>query len=187
MVLCPSDYVAKTLYLRVSPEYFDETVAFMKQTWEQFLPSRPFSYTFLDDDLMLQYENERQLSKAIGVFSMLSIFIACLGLLGLVSFMTEQRRKEVGIRKVLGASETNIIMLMLTEFFKLFLIAYLLAGPISYMAIISWLQGFAYRIDITILPFLVGGICAFTISVFSVIPQVLKAAHINPVDALKFN
>ena len=185
MVLCPSDYVPKILYLRVSPEYFDETVAFMKQTWEQFLPSRPFSYTFLDDDLMLQYENERQLSKAIGVFSMLSIFIACLGLLGLVSFLTEQRRKEVGIRKVLGASETNIIVLMLTESFKLFLIAYLLAGPISYMAIMSWLQGFAYRIDMTIVPFLVGGICAFTISIFSVIPQVLKAAHINPVEALK--
>ena len=185
-VLFASPGVAKTLFLKISSEHFEETVAFMEQTWDRFLPTRPFTYTFLDENLNRQYGTEQQFGKAMGVFSLLAIFVGCLGLLGLMSFMAEQRRKEVGIRKVLGASEMNIVALLITETFKLVLIACLLAWPVAYYVINKWLQDYAYRIEIGIGTFLLGGLLALAIALMTVSSQALKAALANPVDALRY-
>jgi len=184
-VLYASNAVPKILYLKISPDHIEETIGFLKKTWNDFLPSRPFTYTFLDENLNQQYENEHQFSNSMSLFSLLAIFIACLGLLGLISFMAEQRSKEVGIRKVFGASETNIVLLLTTESFKLVFISCLLAWPIAYFAIQQWLEGFAYRIDITVVPFLFGGASAFILSILVVMYQALKAARKNPIDVLR--
>ena len=185
-VLYASNGVPKTLFLKISPDHMEETFAFMKETWNQFLPTRPFTYTFLDENLNQLYHGENQFRNAMGIFSLLAIFVASLGLLGLISFMAERRRKEVGIRKVFGASETGIVALLVSESFKLVLMACLLAWPIAYLIVAEWLQGFAYRIDITVLPFLVGGMVSIVLSISVVMYQALKAARTNPVDALRY-
>ena len=185
-VLYAYDWVPKNIYLKVEPHHFEETVAHMQKVWERFLPIRPFSYTFMDDNLNRRYVQEQQMSRAMGVFAALAIFIACLGLLGLVSFLAEQRKKEVGIRKVLGASAGGVMGLFLKESMVLMLVACVLAWPIAYWAVGEWLLGFAYRIEISVVPFLIGGVCMMGLMVVTMAYQVMKAAKMNPVDALRY-
>lgn len=185
-VLYAYNAVPKNIYLKVSSQDIEETVAHIKKVWQHFLPIRPFSYTFLDDNLAKRYGQERRLGRSMTVFAGVAIFVACLGLLGLVSYLTERRRKEVGIRKILGASVGNIAGLFLKESMGLMLLSCVLAWPIAYWLAEDWLQAFAYRIEITAAPFLIGGISMAGLTMITMARQVIKAASTNPADTLQY-
>ena len=177
---------AKFLYLKLGTQNIPETLAFIEKTWHEFLPQIPFSFWFLNDDLThVRYQNEIRTGNALTVFSGLTIFVACLGLLGLISFRAEQKTKEIGIRKVLGASVFSIFGLLSKEFVKLVIIACVIASPIAYLFAGRWLQDFAYRIDLHLIYFLIGGVLALLLAIATMIYQALKAARTNPVDALR--
>ena len=177
---------AKLLYLKLGTQNIPETLAFIEKTWRDFLPQIPFTYHFLNEDLTrVRYENEIRTGNALAVFSGLTIFVACLGLLGLISFRAEQKTKEIGIRKVLGASVFSIFGLLSKEFVKLVIIACVIASPIAYLFAGRWLQDFAYRIDLHLIYFLIGGALALLLALATMTYQALKAARTNPVDALR--
>ena len=178
--------MGKTLYLKLGTQNMQETLAFIEKTWREFLPQIPFTYHFLNEDLTrVRYENEIRTGNALAVFSGLTIFVACLGLLGLISFRAEQKTKEIGIRKVLGASVFSIFNLLAREFVKLVIVACVIASPIAYLFVGRWLQDFAYRIDLHVMYFLIGGVLALLLAIATMTYQALKAARTNPVDALR--
>jgi putative ABC transport system permease protein len=174
------------ILVRIHPEHISESMAFLERTWQSFDPEHPFEYSFLDDHFDGLYRMEQRQSKIFGALSLLAIFIACLGLFGLVSFTTEQRTKEIGVRKVLGASVPNIVLLLSKEFFVLVVVANLVAWPLAYYAMNRWLQNFAYRIDIHWWVFLLAGGLALTIALLTLSAKAIKAALANPVDALRY-
>lgn len=177
---------AKHLYLKLGTQNIPETLAFIEKTWHEFLPQIPFNFWFLNEDLTrVRYQNEIRTGNALAVFSGLTIFVACLGLLGLISFRAEQKTKEIGIRKVLGASVFSIFGLLSKEFVKLVIIACVIACPIAYLFGSRWLQDFAYRIDLHVMYFLIGGVLALLLALATMTYQALKAARTNPVDALR--
>ena len=145
----------------------------------------PFSYRFLDDSFNEMYNSEQRVGKIAMIFSILAIFIACLGLFGLATFIAEQRTKEIGIRKVLGASVNGIVQLLSKDFLKLVLIAFVIAVPISWWAMHRWLQDFAYRINISWWIFIIAGFLALVIALLTISFQAIKAAIANPVKSLK--
>ena len=176
----------KQLYLKLGTNDIPETLAYMKETWERFLPERPFEYMFMDEDLTQgQYEQEIRLRKMYTAFSGLAIFVACLGLFGLISFVVEQRTKEIGIRKTMGASVPSLFILLARDFMKLILLANVIACPIAYYMMNGWLQDFAFRIDWSYRFFLLGGALIFVISVLTMSYQTIRAARANPVEALR--
>ncbi|MDP6037609.1 MAG: FtsX-like permease family protein, partial [Candidatus Latescibacteria bacterium] len=147
---------------------------------------RPFNYWFLDEILQNAYFQEQRFGQAATIFSGLAVFVACLGLLGLAAFTAEQRTKEIGVRKVLGASIPNIIMLLSKEFLALVLISNIIAWPIAYYLMSQWLQDFAYHIDLSFLTFIAGGLLALLIALATVSLLAFRAARSNPVDALRY-
>lgn len=148
-------------------------------------PEQSFTCTFLKDELNTLYHAEQNLNKLITSFSIIAIFLASLGLFGLATFTTECRAKEMGIRKVLGASTTHILYLSSTSFIKLVLIANFLAWPVAYYLSEGWLQAFAYRVTLGIWPFILSGILVLFIALFTVCYQALKAAYANPIETLR--
>lgn len=170
---------------KLSANNLSETIAYLEQTWEQFAPSQPFEYSFLNDRFNRIYENEQRIGDIFGVFAFLSIFIACLGLYGLASFTAEQRRKEIGIRKVLGASVSSILGLLSREFIKLVIISFLLAAPVAYYFMNEWLTEFEYRTDLKPLTFFVSGVLALVIAWLTMSSQSYLAAKANPATSLK--
>ncbi|MBD3224520.1 MAG: FtsX-like permease family protein, partial [Caldithrix sp.] len=171
---------------RIRPENNQATIGFLEDLWKELRPQYPFEYTFLDDRYDALYKSEEQLMKVFGVFSALAILIACLGLFGLASFTTEQRTKEIGIRKVLGASVSRIVTLLNKEFGKWVLIANIIAWPMAWWGMNRWLQNFAYRADLSLLTFAISGLMAFSIAVVTVSYLSVRAALSNPVDAIKY-
>jgi putative ABC transport system permease protein len=157
----------------------------LKGIFEKVAPTTAFEYTFIDDTLEKLYRTEKRLAKVVFLFAGLAILIACLGLFALAAFATERRRKEIGVRKVLGASSGNIVRLLSKEFLQLVAIAFVIASPIAWYAMSQWLQDFSYRIDIPIWVFLVAGLAAVAIAFITVSSQSLKAALGNPIGALK--
>jgi len=153
--------------------------------WETFAPNQPFRYEFLDDRFEQMYIVERRVSKLFLIFTGLAIFIACLGLLALVTFMTEQRVKEIGIRKVLGASVFEIARMLSTDFTKMVLVAMVIALPISYLAANNWLDNFAHRVQLHPLIFLGAALSGMLIALLTVSFRTVKAALENPVDSLR--
>jgi putative ABC transport system permease protein len=153
--------------------------------WKTTAPDLPFEYSFMDADFDNLYKGERQAGKLITIFASLSIFISCLGLFGLATYVAEQRTKEVGIRKVLGASVTRITSLLSIDFVKLVLLAVTIATPLAYYFTHKWLQGFAYRIELSWWIFILSGTIAITIAVVTVSFQAIKAAMMNPVKSLR--
>ena len=145
----------------------------------------PFEYTFLDEDVQKQYETEVTLSNIINSFTLMAILISCLGLFGLAAFSAEQRTKEIGIRKVLGASVFNLTSLLSKDFIRLVMIAIVIATPISWWAMTKWLQGFAYRVNIAWWMFALAGLLAIAIALFTVSFQAIRAALANPVKSLR--
>ena len=173
------------LYARIRPENMTETLAFIEDQWEKRAPDRPFEYVFLDDRFAQLYQSEARIGKVFGTFSLLAIVIACLGLFGLVAFTAEQRTKEIGMRKVLGASVVNIVLLLSKDFTKLVGLAILIATPIAYVAMQRWLENFAYRIEISWGLLLAAGLLAILVAWLTVSYQSIKAALTDPVKALR--
>ena len=141
---------------------------------------------YVDEILKAQYQSEKKLKKIMTYATFIAIFVACLGLFGLASFLTNQRTKEIGIRKVLGASVAKIIAMLSKEFVKWVLIANLIAWPIAWYAINQWLQNFVYRIDVTIWPFLSAGLAVLMIGLLTISFRTIRAATENPVNSLKY-
>jgi putative ABC transport system permease protein len=153
--------------------------------WRKDFPEVPFEYTFLDTEVQKQYETEIMLSQIINSFTMVAIVISCLGLFGLAAFSAEQRSKEIGIRKVLGASVTGIVQLLSTDFLKLVIIAFVIATPLAWWGMSKWLQDFEYRVTISWWMFALAGVLAVIVALFTVSFQAIKAALMNPVKSLK--
>ena len=174
------------LMIKLHPEDMAETIGFVKQTWDKVYPGIPFDYHFLDEDYDRMYRAEERIGTLLNYFSTLAVVIACLGLFGLASFTTEQRTKEIGIRKVLGASTTNIVILLCREFLKLVIIANVIAWPVAYFSMFNWLQDFAYRININLFIFLAAAVISILIALFTVSLQATKAAMANPVKSLRY-
>jgi putative ABC transport system permease protein len=174
------------LVVRVRPNSMEQALATLKTHWQSFDPQHPLEISFMDERVEAQYGAETRLLKIFGAFSAFAIFISCLGLFGLASFTTEQRTKEIGIRKVLGASVSNIILMLSNAFTRLVLISFVIAAPIAWWAMNQWLQNFAYRQPLGLGVFIWAGLLALGIAWLTVGYQSLKAAVANPVEALRY-
>jgi putative ABC transport system permease protein len=174
------------LSVRVRPGDLPKTLGFLEDTWREFTNNQPFEYVFFDDQFDMLYKGEIQAGKVITAFACLAVFIACLGLLGLASFTAGQRTKEIGIRKVLGATTPGILVLLNRDFVIRVLLANLIAWPVAYYTMNGWLQNFAYRIRVNIWMFLGSAVLALLIALFTVSYQTLRAARGNPVDSLRY-
>jgi len=157
----------------------------METIWQKNMPGIPFTYMFLDQEVQKQYQAEISLSNIINSFTIMAILISCLGLFGLAAFSAEQRQKEIGIRKVLGASVAGVVGLLSREFIWLVGIAFVLATPLSWWAMHKWLEGFAYKVPVSWWMFAVAGILSIVIALFTVSFQAIKAALANPVKSLR--
>ncbi|RYY54256.1 MAG: ABC transporter permease [Chitinophagaceae bacterium] len=163
----------------------EATIAAMEKISQRLNPAYPFSYNFLDQDIANLYRGEQRLGTLFNIFSILAILISCLGLYGLSAFMAEQRRREIGVRKALGASVASIVYLLSTGFTRLILLSILIATPLAWFAINSWLQGFAYHIEIGWLVFVIAAVAALGIAWLTVGYESVKAALVNPVKSLR--
>jgi putative ABC transport system permease protein len=162
-----------------------KTLAQLESTWKKFSPERPFEFTFLDETYAKMYQTEDRFQKVFTSLVLLAISIACLGLFGLATFTAQERFREIGIRKVLGASVREIVNLLLGDFLKLVLIALVIAVPIGWIFMNKWLQDFAYRINVSWWIFLVAGFIAILIALITISFQSIKAAIANPVKSLR--
>jgi putative ABC transport system permease protein len=173
------------IIVSTNSNHYETLLGKMEALWHQDLPAVPFEYVFLDQEVQKQYETEITLSNIINSFTLMAIFISSLGLFGLAAFRAEQRRKEIGIRKVLGANVAGIVQLLSKDFLKLVGIAFILATPISWWAMNKWLQAFVYRIPISWWMFALAGGMAVIVAIFTVTFQAIKAAIANPVRSLR--
>jgi putative ABC transport system permease protein len=171
--------------VKIKPEYKDTAIAYLRDEWQAMKPDFPFNYYMVADKFEQQYEAEEKVGTLFGLFAGLAIIISVLGLFGLAAYATEQRTKEIGIRKVMGASIWSIISLLGKDFLKLVLFGFLLAIPIAWFGMNGWLDNFAYKISISWVVFLVAGLIATIIAALTVSSQSIRAAMINPVDAFK--
>ncbi len=189
--IAPMGFVARwrlfySLALRIRPEETAQTLSFLETQWKRFVPDAPVEYMFLDERIDWIYFDEQLTGKMLGVFSLLAIFVACLGLFGLAAFMVQSRTKEIGVRKVLGASTSHLVILLSREFMLLILLANLIAWPIAYYLMHDWLSGFAYQTNLNVLPFIASAIMALIIAFGTVSIQAIRAARSNPIDALRY-
>jgi len=183
--LSPED--ADNMLIRIQPENLAATLSFIENTWKNVVPQYPFQYSFLNEDYERSLFNISRIGYLLTAFSVLTIMISCLGLFGLSSYAVEQRTKEIGIRKVLGASVSNIVTDISKEFIILVLIANIIAWPLAYYLMNRWLQNFAYRINIGWWILLSAGVLALAIALFTVSYQSIKAALANPVESLHYD
>lgn len=179
----PNDF--SDILIRIRPENLSDTIGRIEEAWRDVDPLYPLAYTFLDEDFDSLYRGERQLGTVFAVFAFLAIFVACLGLLGLASFSIQQRTREIGIRKVLGAAVWDIVLLLSKDFMKYVLLSNVIAWPLAYLAMAQWLQNYAYAAGINYVWFIAGGIVALAIAWLTIGAHALAAAGRNPVDALR--
>ena len=175
----------QTLSVKINPQSMQETIKQIQQKWEGAYPDFIFSYEFLDDSIKEFYESEKKMSVLLSIFTSMAIFIGCLGLFGLASFMANQKTKEIGVRKVLGASVESIVFMFSKEYVKLIVLGFLLASPLAWYIMNQWLSGFAYKIDIGPLIFLTGIGVTFVIAIATVGYRSFQAAIINPAQSLR--
>ena len=175
-----------TLSIRVNSSNLKSTINYIEETWAKFTGNEGFSYNFIDENLAKLYEAEIKTEQITIVFSSIALFIACLGLFGLAAFITEQRTKEIGIRKVVGASVIEIVMILSKEFTKWVILANIIAWPIAYYIMNNWLRNFAYRIDISFEAFIFAGAIALLIAIATVSFQTIRAARANPIKSLRY-
>ena len=176
---------ARYVVVRIAPEDVQQTITMVEDRWRTTTSGEPFEYSFLDEDFENLHRGDRKMGEIFTGFSALAILIACLGLYGLAAFTTQQRTKEIGVRKTLGASTSNLIMLMSREFIVLVLIALVVATPLAYFAMSQWLQLFSYRVDMSPAPFIASGVLALAIAFVTVSMQSLKIALTNPALTLR--
>jgi putative ABC transport system permease protein len=177
--------VVNYIYVKIKEHEAETAINLIEKKWREFVPQQPFKYEFLDDNLNAQYESEKRAGEIFGVFSVLAIFIACVGLFGLAAYTASLRTKEIGIRKVLGASVSGVVFLLSKDFTKLILIAFVFAVPLGWYVMEKWLQTFAYRIEIDATVFLFAGILALLVAWTTVSYQSIKAAIMDPVKSLR--
>jgi len=175
----------KYMAVKVDHDKIGQSILIVENTWRKFMPNWPMDYFLLDDRLKNSYKSEIKLSKITTIFSVLAIFVACLGLFGLATYTMELRTKEIGIRKVLGIGTNQIILLLSKDFMLLLGISFVIAVPLAYYMIEWWLEGFAYRIEIVVRPFIIAGMATFLVAMTTVGFHSLKASMINPVKTLK--
>jgi putative ABC transport system permease protein len=175
----------KYMAIRISGIETRETIDWIQQQWKSQMPAWPFEYFFLENELEKLYKAENKMSKVTLIFSGFSILVACLGLFGLSTYMAEQRRKEMSIRKVLGSSDSEIFLLFSKHFFILILIANVIAFPLAYLLMKRWLASFAYQVDIDVTLFLLAGVVAAAIAFITISYQAFRTAHSNPAETLR--
>ena len=186
LLKCNPEHQFSHLLVRVRADDIPGTLTFMEEQWEAVTQSPGFRYSFLDEGIDRQYRTEERWHRMIGYGTLFAIFIACLGAFGLTALAVTRRTKEIGVRKVLGASTPHLVMLLSREFMLLILLANLIAWPIAYYAMHRWLQDFAYRIDLEIWAFVLSGFLVLFIALTTVSYQAWKVARTNPVDALRY-
>jgi len=174
------------MFIRVAPDNISATLKYIESTCKQINPAYPLRYQFFGEWLERLYRNEQRMGRIVGYFTFLAIAISCLGLFGMASFMTEQRTKEIGIRKVLGAPVSRIILLLSADFTKWVLAANIIAWPLAYFAISKWLENFAYRTNLNMSIFVLSGVLALVTALLTVSYQTLIAALANPVESLRY-
>jgi len=175
----------KYMAVRITGKDTPTTLEWLEQQWKAQMPGWPFQYFFLENDLEKLYKAENKMSKITFIFSGLSIFVACLGLFGLSTYTAEQRKKEMSIRKVLGSSDSEIFLLFSKHFFKLIVIANVIAFPIAYIVMKRWLATFAYQVNIDFKLFVLAGSAAIAIAFVTIAYQAMRTANNNPADVLK--
>ncbi|NQV18470.1 MAG: FtsX-like permease family protein, partial [Armatimonadetes bacterium] len=185
LFLLVKDYL-EILVVRINTADSENTISYLEETMAKFDPEKKHEFRFFDEQYNAMYSSEQQMGTILKLFTSLAIFIACLGLFGLSTFMTQQRTKEIGIRKVLGANVPNIVVILSKEFTKWVIIANIIACPVAYFIINKLLQNFAYRVDMGYKIFGITVISSILIAIFTVSIQTIKAANSNPVDALKY-
>ena len=183
MFIEPDQY--NLMLIKIKTDKITRALDRLESKWKTLVPHRPFEYEFLDQEYARLYSGEQRLGRIFSVFSSLAIIIACLGLFGLISFTAIQRAKEVGVRKVLGASVSELVLLISGDFAKLVMIAFLLAAPLGYYAMDTWLQDFEYRINVGLLPIISSVVLAVLIAFITISYQAVKSALLNPADVLK--
>jgi len=176
----------REISVRIMPGDIGKTLNFIQKTWETAFPGEQFEYSFLDNRINQLYASERKMQKIFVIFSSLSILVACLGLLGLVSFTAELKTKEIGIRRVLGASTGSVVVMLSKEFIKWILLANIIAWPLAWFMMNKWLQNFAYRANIGWFVFALAGFVTVSIAIFTFIFQTVKTACANPVNSLRY-
>lgn len=174
------------IYVRIAPEHIDETIKFLENQWNRFSPDYSFDFGFLDESFDRLYRAEERIGNILKSFTILAVFVSCLGLFGLASFMVMRRTKEIGVRKVLGASFSKILFLLVKEFSTWIIVANIISWPVAYFAMNRWLQNFAYRTSVQLWIFIAAGFVTLMISMLTVSYQAVKAARANPVDALRY-
>ena len=186
IMLSPSSDRVSNISIRILPGDVRETINIIKQKWYEFFPGEQFEFNFLDNQIDQLYKNEEEMRNLFIVFSGLSIFVACLGLFGLATYTAGERTKEIGVRKVFGASSSSVVMLLSKDFTKWVIISYIATLPLGWFLMNRWLQNFAYKIDIGWYVFLFSGLIAFVIALSTVFFQAVKSANTNPIDSLKY-
>lgn len=186
MMLSIQDWSFDELSLRISMDDPQQTIADIGDVWRRMVPDRPFEYTFLNDHINDLYRNDQQAGTTIALIAGLAIIIACMGLFGLSSIVTLQRTKEIGIRKVLGASPGGLIAMLCKQFALLIVVAFLLSVPFSWWLMNNWLQDFAYRISIGVGVFVFAGLAALAVGLLTVSYHALRTVQVNPVRALRY-
>ena len=183
--LAPGPDPLHYLAIRIAPDDLAGTMGFLESNWHEIYPDDSFTYSFLDEDFNRLYQNEARQGNIFRGFSVLAVFIACLGLLGLASFTAEQRTREIGVRKVLGASASGIVALLSKEYVKLVVYANLIAWPIAYFVMNDWLDSFAYSTDLSLGIFILAAALAIAVTMLTVSYRAVSVAHTDPVDALQ--
>jgi len=184
LILFPGDW-GSNLIVKTTGNNLAGTISFLEAKWKELAPHRPFEYRFMDEDFQKLYSSEMRTGKVFTIFAGIAILLACLGLFGLAVYATQQRTKEIGIRKVLGASVSGITVLLSSKFLGLIAIAFLVASPIAWFVMHKWLQDFAYRVDISWWVFAIAGLSVLLITLITVGFQAIKAAVSNPVKSLR--
>ena len=185
LTLNPNDRI-NYLLVRIAPVNIPTTLDALRAAWTRIAPAVPFEYSFLDDDLNALYEDDARWSRILGYASLFAILIACLGLFGLVALAVAARTKEIGIRKVMGATAPGLAVLLSKDFARLVAVALVLAAPVAYFVMERWLDTFAYRVEISWPIFLMAGLTALLVAVLTVSLQTIRAALGDPVKALRY-
>jgi|WetSurMetagenome_2_1015567.scaffolds.fasta_scaffold05457_3 putative ABC transport system permease protein len=180
------NWLAGYVTIRIDQNYYSQTIKLIRETWEELAPGVPFQYFFIKDKYNEKYREEERLAKIVGTFTIIAVFLSCLGLFALIAWLSLQRTKEIGIRKINGASITAIMYMLSSEYIKLVVIAFIIASPMAWIIMLKWLRNFAYRSELSWWVYPLSGIIAFAISILTVSLRTLKAATINPVDALRY-
>jgi putative ABC transport system permease protein len=184
--ILPEQYPYNYLFLKIPASQVDKVLPEVEKTWQQYQFKYPLDYRFLDESFENMYRSEKRVGQIFFIFATLAILISCLGLFGLASFVAEQRTKEIGIRKVMGASASQIVVMLSSTFIRWVLLANLIAWPLAYLSMNKWLQNFAYRIDIGWSVLAAAGLLSIVIALFTVSWQAIRAANTNPVRTLRY-